>query len=82
MGLSAWEDLFQQMPGDIAWFSDFCFFLYGVPVLLAISSVSSRQRIPLFVWMDGIQAGLTAYLAYITIFTVVPFSDTALEPIY
>ena len=81
IGLSAWEDLFQQMPVGIAWFSDFCFFLYGVPILLAISSVSGRQRIPLFVWMDGIQAALTAYLAYITIFTVVPFSDTALEPI-
>ncbi|MFM0501407.1 GGDEF domain-containing protein [Paraburkholderia caffeinilytica] len=81
IGLSAWEDLFQQMPGDIAWFSDFCFFLYGVPILLAISSVSNKQRIPLFVWMDGIQAVLTAYLAYITIFTVVPFSGTGLEPV-
>ena len=78
--LSAWEELFQHISSTIAFFSDFVFFLYGVPVLLAISSPSEEQRIPLFVWLDGIQAVLTAYLTYITLFAVVPFTS-AIHPI-
>lgn len=81
IALSAWEDIFQQIPESIAWFSDFSYFVYAVPILLAIASVSNGQRIPFFVWMDGIQAVVTAYLAYITIFSVVPFSGHALAPI-
>jgi diguanylate cyclase (GGDEF)-like protein len=79
--LSAWEDLFQHLPAGVAWFSDLSFFLYGVPVLLAISSVSAKQGIPFFVWMDAAQALITGYLAYISIFSVMPFSDTPLEPV-
>ena len=81
MALNAWVDLVQQIPQTVAWFSDFSFFLYGVPVLLAISFVSNEQQIPSFVWMDTIQAVLTGYLAYIAIFSVAPFSDHALDPI-
>lgn len=82
--LSAWEDLFRHIPQSFAWFSDFAFFLYGVPVLLAVSSVSSvstRQRIRFFVWMDAGQALMTGYLAYISIFSVVPFAGAPLAPI-
>lgn len=82
--LSAWEDLFQHLPQSVAWFSDLAFFLYGVPVLLAVSSVSSvssRQRIRFFVWMDAGQALMTGYLAYISIFSVVPFAGEPLAPI-
>ena len=79
--LSAWEDIFQHIPQSAAWFSDFSFFLYGVPVLLAISSVSDKQRIPFFIWMYAAQALLTGFLVYVSIFSVVPFSDTPLEPV-
>jgi diguanylate cyclase (GGDEF)-like protein len=79
--LSAWEDIFQHIPESAAWFSDFSFFLYGVPVLLAISSVSAKQRIPFFVWMDAAQALMTGFLAYVSIFSVMPFSATPLAPI-
>ncbi|RFU48595.1 GGDEF domain-containing protein [Paraburkholderia sp. DHOC27] len=81
MILSAWEDLFVHMPISVAWFSDVCFFLFDVPILLAISSVSAEQTIPFFVWMDGLQALLTGYLTYITIFSVTPFSGAALAPV-
>jgi diguanylate cyclase (GGDEF)-like protein len=81
IALSAWEDIFQHIPESAAWFSDFSFFLYGVPVLLAISSVSAKQRVPFFIWMDAAQALLTGFLAYVIIFSVVPFSDTPLAPI-
>jgi diguanylate cyclase (GGDEF)-like protein len=76
IALSAWEELFQHISSTIAFFSDFVFFLYGVPILLAISSPSEEQRIPLFIWLDGIQAVLTAYLTYITLFAVVPFTSS------
>lgn len=81
MMLSAWEDLFEHLPTSVAWFSDVCFFLFDVPLLLAVSSVSAEQTIPFFVWMDGLQALLTGYLTYITIFSVVPFSGATLEPV-
>jgi diguanylate cyclase (GGDEF)-like protein len=79
--LSAWEELFQHVSSAAAFFSDFFLFLYGVPVLLAISSPTQEQRIQLFVWLDGIQAVLTAYLAYITLFAVVPFTTRTIHPI-
>lgn len=81
MLLSAWEELFQHVSSTIAFFSDFIYFLYAVPILLAISSPTKEQRIPLFVWLDGIQAVLTAYLTYITLFAVVPFTTRVLHPI-
>jgi diguanylate cyclase (GGDEF)-like protein len=81
MMLSAWEDLLVHLPNSVAWFSDVCFFLFGVPLLLAISSVSAEQSIPFFVWMDGLQALLTGYLTYVTIFSVTPFSGATLEPV-
>ncbi|MEW6346578.1 MAG: diguanylate cyclase [Pseudomonadota bacterium] len=81
ISLSAWEDLLQHLPQSAAWFSDFSFFLYGVPVLLAISSVSANQNIPFFVWMDTAQALLTGFLFYVSLFSVMPFAATPLEPI-
>lgn len=81
ISLSASEDIFQHLPPSAAWFSDFSFFLYGVPVLLAISSVSAKQRISFFIWMDAAQALLTGFLLYVSIFSVVPFSDTPLAPV-
>ncbi|WP_413197120.1 GGDEF domain-containing protein [Pararobbsia alpina] len=81
MVLSAWEEMYQQLPPSVAWFSDFLYFLYGVPLLLAASSVAAEHRIPMFVWMDGIQAVMTGYLTYIAIFSVYPFSGTALAPV-
>ena len=54
--LSAWEDLFQHLPQSVAWFSDLAFFLYGVPVLLAVSSVSSEPAAPFF-RLDGRRPG-------------------------
>jgi len=81
MILCAWEDIFQHLPPTVAWFSDVLFFLYGVPVLLTIASVSVRQRMSSFIWMDAAQALLTGFLSYVTIFSVVPFSDTPLAPV-
>jgi diguanylate cyclase (GGDEF)-like protein len=79
--LSAWEELFQNISATVAFYSDFAFFLYGVPVLLAISFPRQEQRVPLFIWLDAVQALLTAYLTYVTLFAVIPFSTRSIHPI-
>jgi diguanylate cyclase (GGDEF)-like protein len=79
--MSGFEDLLQHIPFDITSRSDFAFFLYGVPVLIALSTPVERQRIPLFSWLDAVQAIFAGYLAYITIFSELPFSTAAIQPI-
>lgn len=77
MLFAAWEDLLQHNPMNGADFSDFLFFVYGMPVLLAISSPTEGERIPLFVWLDALQVLMTAFLAYVAIFSVLPFAHRA-----
>jgi diguanylate cyclase (GGDEF)-like protein len=79
--LSGWEDVLQHIPFDIASRSDFAFFFYGVPILIALSTPVERQRIPLLSWLDAVQAIFAGYLAYITIFSELPFSTAAIQPI-
>ena len=81
MMLSAWADLMQHIPYQTPSFADFAFFFYGVPILFAISTPVDGQRFPWFVWLDGIQAAFAGYLAYITIFSVLPLSTRPLHPI-
>ncbi len=78
---AAWEDLFQHISITVAYFSDFLFFGFGVPVLLAISSPADGEQITLFFWLDGLQALMTAFLAYVAIFSVVPFTHQPLQPL-
>jgi diguanylate cyclase (GGDEF)-like protein len=81
MLLSAWENLFKRTPFPVTFLSDFVYFLYGVPILLAISSSTESERLRLCIWIDGIQATLTAYLTYVTIFSVAPFTARTIHPI-
>src|ERR1700742_3306765 len=45
--------------------SDFFFFAYGIPVMLAICSRSSDTGLKIFAWLDGTQAFIAAVLAYL-----------------
>lgn len=81
MLLGVWQDLFERIPDAAAFFSDFVYFLWGVPTLLAISYPSEEESIPLFVWLDGIQALLTACLTYVALFDVIPFSPITRHPL-
>lgn len=74
MLFAAWEDLSQHNTLTGADFSDFLFFVYGMPVLLAISSPTEGERISLFIWFDALQVLMTAFLAYVAIFSVLPFA--------
>jgi hypothetical protein len=81
MALSAWEDLKQYAPASIAYFSDFIFILYGVPILLAISSPPQDEQVQLFIWLDGIQAVVSACLLYMMLFSALPFMRQSVQPI-
>lgn len=79
--LSNWEVLVANFPGTIASNSDFAYFLYGAPILLAISYPTAEQKGRLFHWLDSVQILVTVYLAYIALFAVVPFSAETIRPI-
>jgi signal transduction histidine kinase/DNA-binding response OmpR family regulator len=52
--------------------SDYLFFLYGIPVMLAICSRSTEAGLKSFAWLDGAQALIAATLAYLQLFSVLP----------
>jgi diguanylate cyclase (GGDEF)-like protein len=81
MLLSAWEELFQGVPQTIVAVSDLVYFLYGVPILLAISSPTHGPRTRVFFWLDTGQVVLTALLVYVTLFSVMPFASGPIQPI-
>jgi diguanylate cyclase (GGDEF)-like protein len=60
---------------------DFFYFFYGVPILLALSSPDEARLIPLFFWLDVLQAVVAGCLAYIAIFAVLPFSGATQQPL-
>ncbi len=54
--------------------SDFFFFAYGIPVMLAICTRSSDAGLKVFAWLDGTQALIAAVLAYLQLFSILPSS--------
>jgi len=52
--------------------SDFFFFAYGIPVMLAICSRSTDAGLKIFAWLDGAQALIAAMLAYLQLFSALP----------
>jgi diguanylate cyclase (GGDEF)-like protein len=81
MMLSAWEELVEHLNFDHASISDFAFFFYGVPILFALSLPVEGMRSPVFRWLDGIQATFAGYLAYVTIFSALPFTGIPVAPL-
>jgi signal transduction histidine kinase/CheY-like chemotaxis protein len=52
--------------------SDFFFFAYAIPVMLAICSRGMEAELKSFAWLDGAQALIAAMLAYLQLFSVLP----------
>jgi signal transduction histidine kinase/CheY-like chemotaxis protein len=52
--------------------SDFFFFAYAIPVLLAICSRGTDAGLKSFAWLDGVQALIATLLAYLQLFAVLP----------
>jgi signal transduction histidine kinase/CheY-like chemotaxis protein len=52
--------------------SDFFFFAYAIPIMLAICARSADAGLRSFAWLDGAQALIAAMLAYLQLFSVLP----------
>jgi hypothetical protein len=52
--------------------SDFFFFAYAIPVMLAICSRGTDAGLKGFAWLDGAQALIATMLAYLQLFSVLP----------
>jgi signal transduction histidine kinase/ActR/RegA family two-component response regulator len=52
--------------------TDFFFFAYGIPVMLAICSRSTDASLKIFAWLDGAQALIAAMLSYLQLFSELP----------
>jgi signal transduction histidine kinase/CheY-like chemotaxis protein len=52
--------------------SDFFFFAYGIPVMMAICARSTDADLTIFAWLDGAQAIIAAMLAYLQLFSALP----------
>jgi hypothetical protein len=52
--------------------SDFFFFAYAIPVMLAICSRSTDAGLKSFAWLDGAQALIATMLAYLQLFSLLP----------
>jgi signal transduction histidine kinase/CheY-like chemotaxis protein len=50
--------------------SDFLFFAYAIPIMLAICSRGTGAELKSFAWLDGVQALIAAMLAYLQLFSV------------
>jgi signal transduction histidine kinase/DNA-binding response OmpR family regulator len=52
--------------------TDFFFFAYAIPILLAICSRGKDAGLKVFAWLDGAQALIAAMLAYLQLFSLLP----------
>ncbi len=57
--------------------SDYLFFAYGIPILLAICSGDKDADLRSLVWLDAAQAVVAAILAYLQIFSALPSHGNA-----
>lgn len=77
---AAWAYFLEHASPNVASLDDFFYFFYGVPILLAIATPDDGQPLSSFFWFDGLQSVAVAFLAYIAIFSAVPFSRGPLHP--
>jgi diguanylate cyclase (GGDEF)-like protein len=81
MSISAYEDLSRHSSQTVAYLSDFVYFVYGVPILLALSSSAESEQAPLFLGLDAVQAATTACLMYVMLFSSFPLLGGQARPI-
>lgn len=74
ISLAAWADTHARTGGTYSLMANFVYFFYGVPVLLAISAPRDGKSSRLFLGLDASQAIIAGLLAYIALFSVLPFA--------
>ena len=72
LGLIYYDFTTQILTQTEALNSDFFFFAYAIPVMLAICSRTKDAGLKIFAWLDGVQALIAAILAYLQLFSVLP----------
>lgn len=77
----AWEEVILHTSVSQASYADLPYFLYGAPIVMAISLPERKDRVPLFVWLDTVQVSVAAILTYLLIFTTFPFWGKPIHPI-
>ena len=63
LAIAAWEDLLHVNTYVIDASGGFAYFLFGVPLLLAICAAPNDKRLPAVIWIDGILALAIGILA-------------------
>ena len=59
--------------------SDFFFFAYGIPIMLAICSRGPDAGLKFFAWLDGAQGLIAAMLVYLQLFSALPTHAEAIS---
>ncbi|MFZ0500446.1 MAG: GGDEF domain-containing protein [Steroidobacteraceae bacterium] len=72
LAVAAWQDLLRENTYMVTAGGGFAYFLYGVPLLLAICAAPNDKRLPAVIWIDGILALAIGVLAYREIFSYLP----------
>ncbi len=74
------EEFFLHTPDNLAAGSQIVFFMYGIPVLLAIALQAEGSISSPLIWLDGIQIAITGFLIYLELFNVAPFLSAPANP--
>jgi diguanylate cyclase (GGDEF)-like protein len=72
LAMAAWQDLLHENTYMVTAVSGFVYFLYGVPLLLAVCSSPNDDRVQAVLLIDGIMAAAIGVLAYLEIFSLLP----------
>jgi diguanylate cyclase (GGDEF)-like protein len=70
--MAAWQDLLHENAHMVTAVSGFVYFLYGVPLLLAVCGSPNDNRVRAVLLIDGILATAIGVLAYLEIFSLLP----------
>lgn len=81
MSLATVDFFSKPVEQEVAALYDLVYFLYGVPVLLAISLPAQSERVSISLWLDGLQAAITIGLVYVLFFGRLPFASGQVHPI-
>ena len=78
--MSTREEFFLHTPDNLGAGSQIVFFMYGIPILLAIAVQAEGSVISPLIWLDGIQVAITGFLIYLEVFNVAPFLSAPAHP--
>lgn len=79
--LAAQEELLLRIHQSVALLGDFTYFIYGVPLLVALSVTAHDQGFRPILLLDITQAFLAVVLSYVVLFNVLPFARSMPNPI-